>query len=151
MPDIRAEVSATIGAPPVVVYGIIADYRTGHPRILPPRFFQDLRVVSGGVGAGTRITFAMIAFGKRSQLDAEVSEPEPGRLLHEYYPATDMLTTFTVEPHGERSEVTITTQYTKAGLNGWIESLLVPGYLKKVFTEELGLLDRVAREVAATR
>jgi len=151
MPEIHVAVSAPVGAPPAVVYGIIADYRSGHPAILPVKYFRDLRVTAGGVGAGTRISFEMMAMGKVSTLHAEVSEPEPGRVLHEYYPAEGMLTTFTVDSReeGRVSMVTIETRYRKGGLAGWIERIFVPGYLRTVFTAELSQLDQVARGRAA--
>ena len=40
------------GAPAEVVYGYLADMREHHPRFLPPAF-EDFKVESGGVGAGT--------------------------------------------------------------------------------------------------
>ena len=142
MPEIRAERSALIPAPPAIVYGLIADYREGHPTILPPRYFQNLTVEAGGVGAGTRIGFQMRAFGKVNQVRGHVTEPEPGRRLRETYPDSGTETDFTVEPvAGTRTcRVTIATRYTKAGLGGWFERLLVPGFLRKVYVAELRLL-----------
>jgi hypothetical protein len=64
MPFIRAAESLEIPAPSQVVYDIIADYREGHPRILPPEYFGRLEVDVGGRGAGTKIRFEMKAFGQ---------------------------------------------------------------------------------------
>jgi len=50
---VRASKSAVISAPTRAVYSLIADYRQGHPRMLPPRYFPRLKVERGGVGAGT--------------------------------------------------------------------------------------------------
>ena len=147
MPEIHASSSAVIAAPPPIVYGLIADYRQGHPSILPPRYFQNLQVEEGGVGAGTRISFEMRSFGRIRHFHAQVTEPEPGRQLRETYPDIGMATTFTVDPEatGRSSRVTIATQYSKAGLAGWLERWVAPGYLRAVFTAELRQLEVQAK------
>lgn len=151
MPEIHVTASAAVAAPPPIVYGLIADYRHGHPSILPARYFQNLRVEEGGVGAGTRISFQMRMLGKLWPLYAHVTEPAPGRQLCEIYPDTGMVTTFTVDPEdaGRTSRVTIETRYTKQGLSGWLERWLVPGFLREVFAAELRQLDEQARRRAS--
>ncbi len=52
MPLLHASAERTIPAPAAAVYALLADYRDGHPRILPPAF-SDLTVLQGGIGAGT--------------------------------------------------------------------------------------------------
>lgn len=144
MPAIRISDSAVIPASADVTYDIIADYRTGHPSILPEEYFGRLDVLAGGRGAGTRIRFEMKAFGRVNVATGEVTEPEPGRLLMETLDS-GIVTTFLVEPTGPaESRVTIATAYDKPGIAGWIESLLVPGYLRKVYKAELAQLARVA-------
>ncbi len=69
-------------APADRVYAIIADYRNGHPHILPKQF-RNLTVEQGGVGAGTIIRFEVRVFGQTQHFRAVVSEPEPGRVLVE--------------------------------------------------------------------
>src|SRR6266581_807205 len=54
---------ALIPAPPQAVYSLIADYRGGHPRMLPRRYFPRLEVERGGSGAGTIIRFEVKLFG----------------------------------------------------------------------------------------
>jgi hypothetical protein len=143
--------SALIPAPPAVVYGLIADYRVGHPSILPPEYFEDLVVEEGGRGAGTRIRFTMKAFGSRESSRALVSEPEPGRVLVETVEGRGIVTTFTVDPSPDGgAKVTLATAYPAPGLRGWFESFLVPGFLKKVYAAELGLLAQRARAAAST-
>jgi len=46
-----AAVSATtiIHAAAAHVYGIIADYRVHHPRIVPPEYFRKIEVEAGGL------------------------------------------------------------------------------------------------------
>lgn len=150
MATIFVSAQATIDAAPEAVYAILADYRNGHPRILPERYFRDLVVEQGGVGAGTRIRFVMIAFGQKHTLRANVDEPEPGRVLTESYPATGMITTFIVDPLGTGAQVTITTEWTKGGLAGLFEKWMLPRYLRKVFAEELRILAREAARALAS-
>ncbi|HYV20431.1 MAG TPA: SRPBCC family protein [Verrucomicrobiae bacterium] len=146
MPTIRATQSLTIAAPAAVLYELVADYRNGHPRILPPQYFGRLDVLAGGRGAGTRIRFDMKAFGRTTTAEGTVTEPDPGRELRETLDS-GIVSTFLVESLSrESSHVTITTTYEKAGVGGWIERLVVPGYLRRVYTAELALL---AREAAA--
>ena len=57
MATIEYSASSTIDADPKTVYNIIADYHGGHKQILPPKYFKNLVVHRGGVGAGTEITF----------------------------------------------------------------------------------------------
>ena len=146
MPFIRAAQSLEIHAPAQVLYEIIADYREGHPRILPAKYFGRLDVEAGGRGAGTKIRFEMKAFGRSSVSTATVSEPIPGRELLETLD-TGIQTTFLIESlPGESSRVTITTTYAKPGFQGWMDRLLAPGYLRRVYKAELAQLARVAAE-----
>ena len=147
----RVEVSATraIAAPPAVVYGIIADYHVGHPSILPPKWFGPLTVVDGGVGAGTRIRFSMKGMGPERPMEAIVAEPEPGRVLTESYPATGGVTTFTVEPDAGGSRVTFHTTWEARGVAGFFERLAAPGFLRRVYKDELDQLQILAEAKAA--
>lgn len=132
--------SRSVRAPAARVYGLLADYRSGHPRILPPRYFDSLEVLAGGVGAGTEIRFQMRALGSRRTLRATITEPEPGRLLVEAYPEDGVVTTFTVasEEPSERTTVTIATRLpARPGLRGVIERWLSSRFLRRVYAEEL--------------
>ena len=82
---LRAAADRTVPAPAAAVYALLADYRDGHHRILPPAF-TDLMVLQGGIGAGTIIRFALKFAGRKQVLEARVEEPEPGRVLSEAYP-----------------------------------------------------------------
>ena len=151
MPAVSVSVTSVLAAPAALVYGIIADYRTGHPRILPPEYFGRLDVEAGGRGAGTRIRFEMRAFGRTNVATAQVTEPAPGRELRETL-ESGIVTTFLVEALGPaEARVTIRTEYVRGGVQGWIERLLVPGYLRRVYTAELALLatEAAARQRAA--
>lgn len=140
-------VTGRVGAPAVVVYDTIADYRHAHPQILP-RQFSDLRVVDGGVGAGTVITFRTHLLGMTQLYKGTVTEPEPGRVVVETYtePAPSV-TTFIVNDAGAASDVTITTDFEtgRSGLAGLIERFLVERLVPPMYREELRNLETVAR------
>jgi len=138
---------AHMDAPPDRVYGIIADYHTGHPSILP-KPFRNLVVEHGGVGAGTIIHFDVHAFGTVTRMRGHVTEPEPGRVLVERYtePGPSQ-TTFTVVPSaGGGADVTFFSELeSRDGLGGVIERFMSKMFLKKLYAEELGLLAARAR------
>lgn len=139
--------SAIIPARRDRVYSLIANYRDGHPRILPKQF-TNLIVEEGGIGAGTIIRFQMSVFGKKQTFRAAITEPEPGRVLVE----TDLdtngaVTTFTVSPGTAPadSHVTISTELpVRAGLLGRIERVFSTALLRPIYVKELENLARVA-------
>ena len=129
------------------VYGIIADYREGHPRILPKQF-TSLVVEQGGVGAGTIIRCEMRLMGGRQVFRAAVTEPEPGRVLRETIIEGDpLVTTFTVAPAVGESECDVTIQSDvplKPGVRGVLERFFVPRMLTPMYEEELRRLNDYA-------
>lgn len=146
---IEATSSIGVRAAPETVYGIIADYRNGHPRILPPQYFGSLVVEQGGVGAGTRIRFTMTVAGKTREAVADVEEPKPGKVLVERGVSDNFVTTFTVQPEGPGCFVTIRTSWERGGLQGLVERFMAPAYMTRIFTAELQLLKQVAETEAA--
>jgi hypothetical protein len=144
MPLLHASAERTVPAPAGEVYALLADYRNGHPRILPPAF-SDLTVLRGGIGAGTEIRFTLELAGRRDLVEASVDEPEPGRVLSETYPEKSAVTRFTVDPAGSQSRVRIeTTWKSNRGLAGLIERLVAPRLFRKLYAEELDLIERWA-------
>ena len=99
--------SARIEAPARRVYELIADYRDGHKRIVPPRYFKSLDVEEGGFGAGTIIRVTMHILGADRTYRARVTEPEPGRVITETDLENGLATSFTVTPNGDAADVTI--------------------------------------------
>jgi hypothetical protein len=139
MTDIRAQASAILPATPEAVYGLLADYHRGHPAILPPKYFEELIVERGGTGAGTVIRFRARILGRTRDFRAEIEEPEPGQVLVERDLETGTRTSFTVEK-GERpgtARLTIESRWSRPGIAGWIERILAPRLLKRIYTEEL--------------
>jgi hypothetical protein len=141
---LHAEVSAKVGGSAADAYRMIADYRVGHTRIIPPRYFRDLRVEEGGFGAGTVIRYDLIVFGKTNHACARVTEPEPGRVLVETDLDRGAVTTFIVEPlSAAKSRVTIKTHMpTRSGLLGVIERAVTRRFLERVYVAELALINR---------
>jgi hypothetical protein len=144
MPLLHASAERTVSAPAAAVYALLADYRHGHPRILPPAF-SDLTVLRGGTGAGTEIRFAMTLGGRKQVVEASVDEPEPGRVLTETYREKNAVTSFTVDPEGNQSRVRIETSWDASrGLAGLIERLITPRLFRKIYAQELDLIERWA-------
>jgi hypothetical protein len=144
--QIRIAAERSIAAPAAALYGYIADYRAHHPNFLPPAF-SNLAVEQGGVGEGTVIAYDLKVGGRTRRLRAQVTEPQPGRVLQETDLVTGAVTTFEVLPEGATSRVRIRTIYTpKGGLQGWIERRLAPRLLGKLYADELAGLDHYARQ-----
>lgn len=139
--------SAIIPARRQRVYSLIANYRDGHPRILP-RQFSGLVVEQGGVGNGTVIRFQMSVLGSTRNFRAAISEPEPGRvLLENYLEPQGIVTTFLVDPGTAPadSRVTISTEMpVRAGIPGFFERRLSTALLRSIYRKELENLARVA-------
>lgn len=140
--------SRTIDADAGKIYKIIADYHTGHPRILPPAYFPSLHVETGGLGAGTLLHFEMRLFGQTQTFRSRITEPEPGHILQETELNSGSVTSFVVSPleSGKRANVTISTEL--SGRN-FVESFLLKGMLPKIYQQELDLLARVAAQDAS--
>lgn len=137
---VRAAESAVIDAQPEMIYNILADYRHGHPRILPQQYFKELEVLRGGQGAGTVIRSRVRAFGTEVTYQLEVTEPEPGRVLVETDKDAGVVTTFTISPvdGGRRASLEIATEWTThGGLRGYVERLTYPFVAGRMYRAEL--------------
>ena len=138
--------SARVEAPARRVYELIADYRDGHTRIVPPKYFKSLDVEQGGFGAGTIIRVTMHILGADRTYRAKVTEPEPGRVITETDLETGLATSFIVTPNGAASDVTISTAIPHLpGLVATIQRWLVKRLLPQIYREELQLIDAQAR------
>src|SRR5829696_1731528 len=135
-------VAARVNAPARRVYDMIADYRNGHPRIIPPKYFKSLDVEEGGFGAGTVIRFTMRVLGSERTARARITEPDPGRVLVETELSTGLVTTFTVAPAGDSaSDVTIETRDPAVpGVRGAVERWVAKAMLPRIYRDELALL-----------
>lgn len=144
--DYQVAVSADVAAAPETVYAVLADYRKGHPAILPPRFFTALEVTNGGRGAGTKATVRMNVLGAKQTYHLVVTEPQPGRLLQEKDAKAGVTTTFLVEPTRGGSRVTITTRArTSPGMRGMVERWVNPLVTRRIYCAQLARLDAYVR------
>lgn len=141
---VNISASAVVRAAPQRVYEIIADYRNGHPHIIPSKYFRNLVVEEGGTGAGTKIRFEMIMFGKALQAQSVITEPERGRVLVESTTDGLAVTSFIVEPldGGKSAKVTMSTDLKSQGLIG---NTIFRFLLKRIYRAELALLAEYAR------
>lgn len=154
MKSYRATTSMLINAPGERLYNIIADYRNGHPRILPKPYFISLDVEAGGFGAGTIINFQMRTLGKTQTFRAAITEPDPGRVLVESdLGGGGVVTTFTVASvDGQHSKVAISTEGStlRDGVMGIVERYLTEKYLLRIYKKELRQLAAIARQTMET-
>ncbi|MDP4218936.1 MAG: SRPBCC family protein [Bacteroidota bacterium] len=146
MSKIIVEQSAKVHAPSDLVYSIIADYKVGHQDIIPKKYFKTFHIEKGGYGEGTEIKFGMVVMGRKIEAHQQVLEPEPGKVLVEQDVDSDRATRFVVEPDGNSGEsiVTITTSWTPNGIMGFFERFTAPSVLRKIYREELAILNSYA-------
>jgi hypothetical protein len=137
---VRIVAERTIPAPAEAVYALLADYRQGHPSVLPPAF-SDFTVLDGGTGAGTHIRFKLTLGRRTQETEGFVGEPEPGRVLTETYPPSNMVTTFTVDPDGDGSRLRIESVWeSRPGIAGLFERFIAPRLLMPLYRDELDLI-----------
>ena len=151
MGQIKVKAAEVLDARPEDVYATIADYRKGHPRILPKENLYDLQVEEGGYGAGTIIRFKSRILGVEQSFYQRVSEPEPGRVIVEQDIDTkqNFATTFTVIPveEGKKSQVEIsTTMNASPGIRGFAERVILSIFNPRIYRKEMKLLEAVAQE-----
>lgn len=151
MAQIKVQVTDVLIARPEDVYATIADYRNGHPYIIPKENFSDLQIEQGGYGAGTVMRFKVKVLGVERVMHHRVTEPEPGRMLIEQDidSVQNVVTTFTVTPveNGQKSLVEISTTMTPGpGLQGVVERFVVPMVNTPIYRKELKLLEAVAQK-----
>ena len=151
MPRVRAHAEKAVEAPPAAVYEVLADYSTHHPRIMPPDHFSDLVVDLGGVGEGTVFHITTRVAGKRQRLHMRVSEPAPGSVLRETNLDTGVATDFTVSGNGSGTTlVRMSSEWESHGLKGWMDRLLAPRVMNRLFAEQLDQLAEYVRSREAT-
>ena len=150
MARIVVSAARAIDAPVQQIYEILADYRTRHREILPPQFV-DYKVLEGGRGAGTLISFRIRAGGRERPYTMRVSEAIPGSVLIETDTTSSLATSFSLTPIGDggRTLVTIRTEWQGGkGVGGFFERTFAPLALRRIYNEEL---DRLAAAVGGKR
>ena len=146
MSSIKIEAQQIIHAPAEEVYALLADYRVGHPSILPKPFFVSMSVDEGGQGAGTVGRLRMKTLGQERESRMLVTEPEPGHILLESYPEAGITTMFTIDPlrgPSPQTNLIFTTQMeTSRGIKGLFERCFAPMILRRVYRQEFGLIEQ---------
>ncbi len=137
-----AAASRIIHAPADEIYKVIADYRNGHPHILPRKYFLSLDVEEGGFGEGTIVRFQMHLLGRTRSFRSLITEPQPGQILVETDLTSGTATRFRVSPvdSQDTTEVTISTELKGLSL---VEGFVAKAMLQKVYRQELELLARL--------
>ena len=149
METYELEVSKMIKADPERVYRVLSDYQNEHPNILPKPYFSNVEVERGGIGAGTVVKVQMKVMGTVQHFRLTVSEPRPGREIHEEDPEAGIKTIFTLEPGPDRDrcQVTLKTLWQKKkGMRGLLERLLNPLIIRPIYVKELNLLEAYCEE-----
>ena len=94
--------------------------------------------------------FKIKAGGRTRAYRMQGAEPEPGRVLTESDTESSLVTTFTVSPLADGSRVRIASVWQGArGFGGLMERLFAPRVLRKLYADELALLDGYARKQAS--
>ncbi len=147
---VRIGTEREMSAPAGIVYRILADYREHHPAILPFAFTNYV-LEAGGIGAGTIVRFDLSAGGRTTHHRSRIDEPALGRVLTETDLDTGAVTRFEVTPLISGCVVRITTTFDASpGPMGWMERMLAPRMLRRIYDEELENLERHAAALAAT-
>lgn len=150
MSTLTIEASRIIRADADMLYDVISDYEVGHQAILPRPVFQEMTILSGGRGAGTRIKLHVKMFGQSYYYDQIVEEPEPGRVLVERDINTGQWSSFILEPLGDgQTRVTIRSEMPiSSGIKGFLERISQPSIVGKLYKQELENLDNYVRQNA---
>ncbi|EFC80610.1 polyketide cyclase [Frankia sp. CcI49] len=133
MARISVEVERIVGGSPERVLALLSDYAGTRPQLWP-EMITDYRVVEGGEGAGTRITYRLHATRKRvREVDALVSTPSAGKLL-EADQRSSLRTEWSVRAAGAGgSTVSAHTTWDGAsGIGGFFEKTFAPIGIRKL-------------------
>lgn len=153
MTMITVSVNDVIPANIETVYAVIADYEVGHQAILPKPAFQEMVVIEGGYGAGTRLKTHVRIWGQSYFYEQVVEEPVIGRVIVERDVNSGQFSTFTLQPLSDTSTVvTITSQIPiNKGFKGFLERISQT-IISRLFKQELkNLADYVSRPVVASQ
>jgi len=138
-------------AKPGAVVDALTEYRDVRGQLWP-EMITDYRVVEGGSGAGTRISYRLHATRKRIRsVDAAVTTDESptgaGTTITETDQNSTLRTVWTVEPSGtDHSTVRVSTTWSGAGgVGGFFERRFAPLGIHRLHR---GVLDALAGRLA---
>ena len=142
MGEVRAVTGREVHASAQAVFAALADYAAVRPKLLPEQF-SGYGVRVGGMGAGTVVGWRLQATKKRARdVVVSVSEPAPLTLV-EWDANSSMVTTWSVEGHGDHAHVSVESVWSGAsGVGGFFERAFAPRGLNRIN-------DRVLANLAA--
>ncbi|MCH9721086.1 MAG: SRPBCC family protein [Actinomycetia bacterium] len=139
MGQVSASSSILIDAAPATVLDAIADYRDIRPKVLSPHY-SEYRVLTGGRGQGTVVTWRLQATKSRSR-EVRADVDVAGHTVIEKDANSSLVTNWTVAPAGPGSSVTVKTTWTGAGgIKGFFEKTFAPLGLRRIQDEVLANL-----------
>jgi hypothetical protein len=142
MARVKAQATRTVDASPEKVLETLRDYRDARPRILTDNY-TAYRVEQGGQGDGTVIGFHFAAGGRERDYRLRVEE-STGE-LRERDELSSFVSTWSVQPAGAGSSVTIESSWDGAGgIGGFFERTFAPKGLRRIYDQ---MLERLAAEV----
>jgi hypothetical protein len=138
MATVRAVATQSIATPPAHALEFLRDY-TKRQEILTGNY-TAYRVEAGGQGDGTVIGYHFAAGGRERDYRLRVEETDRG--LTERDELSTFVSTWTVEPEGAGSKVTLEASWQGAGgIGGFFERTFAPRGLGRVLGEVLGRLE----------
>ena len=142
MGDVVATAERTVPAPPEAVFAFLCDYGR-RPEILPDQF-TEYRVLEGGGGAGTLITYRFQAGRANRVYRLRAEQPDGETRLLERDLDSSFRTEWSVAPAagGSASVVSVTSRWTRAGgIAGVFEGLFAPAGLRAIYARLLAGMD----------
>src|ERR1700761_8139196 len=143
MARVVARASLQVQASPERVVEFLRDYRESRERILTDNY-TAYRVEQGGKGEGTVFAYHFAAGGRERDYRLHVRESPGG--LQESDQMSSFVTTWSIEPSPNRSEVTIESSWDGAGgIAGIFEGFFAPRGMRRIYAQVLAsLADAVA-------
>ena len=142
MARVKAQATRTVDASPKKVLDVLRDYRDARQRILTDNY-TAYRVEQGGHGDGTVIGYHFTAGGRERDYRLRVEE-STGE-LRERDELSSFVSTWSVQPAGAGSTVTIESSWEGAGgIGGFFERTFAPMGLRRIYGQ---LLERLAAQL----
>jgi hypothetical protein len=136
MPHVKVEETKLVAGNAAKVYKILAETKH-HVKILPEAFVDYKEEADG------TISYGIVYGGMRRDFTATIERVEEDKLLREIQLPTQAVTDFVLEEHPDGTLVTIRSEYdTPKTISGWLEAKFAPGFMHKLFDEELTKLAR---------
>lgn len=143
MSRVVARASAQVQASPERVAEFLRDYRENRERILTDNY-TAYRVEQGGKGEGTVFAYHFAAGGRERDYRLHVRESPGG--LQESDQMSSFVTTWSIEPSPNGSQVTVESSWDGAGgIAGIFEGFFAPKGLKRIYDRVLAQLGNAVR------